>query len=206
MDTKFPDPSRITTLTAVLFLILLALAGCAGSTREPIPTTTNENPAQVPDGPVTNAPPSTQAPDTTVLDASTKPAKPLVMVGGVSFTVELAETPQQVARGLSGRDSLAQGAGMLFVHDKEQRYTFWMKDMRFPLDLLWIDADCAVADISAQVPPPEPGQLDRSLPLFSPKTPVLHVLEINAGAASVAGISIGDAVRFAGSLEGRYGC
>lgn len=130
----------------------------------------------------------------------------MVIVGGVYFQIELAETSQQRALGLSGRDSLTQGTGMLFVHDKEERYTFWMKDMRFPLDMLWIGADCTVADISAQVPRPDPGQSDRSIPLISPKTPVLHVLEINAGRASGAGISIGDTVRFAGSLEGRYGC
>lgn len=148
----------------------------------------------------------TKVPDTPAPDANNKTAGPVVIVGDVSFRVELAETSEQLAQGLSGRDPLAQGAGMLFVHDNEQRYTFWMKDMRFPLDILWIDADCTVADISAQVPRPEPGQSDRSLPLFSPKTPVLHVLEINAGVASAAGISIGDSVRFAGGLEGRFGC
>ena len=129
-----------------------------------------------------------------------------MIVGGTAFNIELAETPEKRTQGLSGRDSLAPGAGMLFIHDDEKRYTFWMKDMRFPLDMLWIDADCTVAGISARVPPPEPGQSDRSLPLFSPETPVLHVLEINAGAAAAAGISTGDAVRFAGTLEGRYGC
>ena len=95
---------------------------------------------------------------------------------------------------------------MLFIHDDEKRYTFWMKDMRFALDMLWIDAGCTVADISAEVPPPEPGQSDRSLPLISPETPVLHVLEINSGTAAGLGIAIGDAVKFTGSLEGRYGC
>lgn len=182
----------------VLFLPLLALAGCAGSTPIAAPTATTA--------------PSTQVPDPPATDAATRPAEtvvplvPVVIVGGTSFKIELAETSQQVTRGLSGRASLAQGTGMLFVHDDARRYTFWMKDMHFSLDMLWIDADCTVADISAQVPPPEPGQSDRDLPLISPKTPVLHVLEINGGAASGAGISIGDAVRFAGSLEGRYGC
>ena len=130
----------------------------------------------------------------------------MVMIGNVSFNIELAETSQQVTRGLSGRDSLAQGTGMLFVHKDEKRYTFWMKDIRFPLDMIWIDARCRVADISAQVPPPEPGQSDPSISLISPNVPVLHVLEINAGAAAGEGISIGDAVRFAGTLEGRFGC
>ena len=155
---------------------------------------------------MTNVPPPTQVPDTPTPVTVAKPAEPVVIVGGTSFDIELAETPQQRTQGLSGRDSLAQGTGMLFVHDKEERYTFWMKDMHFPLDMLWIDAACKVADISANVPAPEPGQSDRSLALVSPKTPVLHVLEINAGAASVAGISIGDAVEFAGGLEGRFGC
>jgi uncharacterized membrane protein (UPF0127 family) len=81
-----------------------------------------------------------------------------------------------------------------------------MNKMHFPLDMLWIGANCTVMDISVQVPPPDPEEANPNLPLYSPNTPVRHVLEINGGAAADAGISIGDPVIFAGRLEGRYGC
>ncbi|MCH7712782.1 MAG: DUF192 domain-containing protein, partial [Chloroflexi bacterium] len=183
MEIKKPNPTSISIFIAGLFLPLAALAACAGSTPVATPTATAAPTAQTPDPQALDP----QAPDPTVKPAGA--AVPVVIVGGTAFDIELAETPEKRTQGLSGRDSLAPGAGMLFIHDDEKRYTFWMKDMRFPLDMLWIDADCTVAGISAQVPPPEPGQSDRSLPLFSPETPVLHVLEINAGAAAAAGIS-----------------
>lgn len=204
---------------AVVLTALLLLSGCGGPTLVPTAVPTDAAPTSTPSvvAPVrtTDTPiPDTPEPITPTADSASAPAAsavagdqiPIVVVGGVSFPVELAETQEQLSKGLSGRDSLALGTGMLFVHETDQRYTFWMKDMRIPLDMLWIDAACTVADISAQVHPPEPEQPDRSLPLFSPERPVRHVLEINAGAASASSISIGDAVEFAGSLKGRFGC
>ena len=199
---KRRHPPSIAFFMIGLFLIFsLALAGCTGSTPVDAPTATFVPSTRVLDPPATDG--LTQTAGTA---GPTAPLVPVVMIGGVSFNIELAETPERRTQGLSGRDSLAKGTGMLFIHDDERRYTFWMKDMRFPLDMIWIDARCTVADISAQVPPPEPGQSDRSLRLISPNVPVLHVLEINAGAAAGEGISIGDPVRFAGTLEGRFGC
>ena len=211
---KRHDPSSIAIVLTGLFLVSLAMAGCAGSTSvdssaATIAPLTQALSTQVPNTPTVASARPTQVPDHPTADAAAKPAGspvPVVLFGDVSFDVELAETSQQVTRGLSGRDSLPPGTGMLFVHKEEKRYTFWMKDMRFPLDMIWIDARCTVADISAQVPAPDPGQSDRSLPLISPNTPVLHVLEINAGVAAGEGVSIGDAVEFAGSLKGRFGC
>ena len=133
-------------------------------------------------------------------------SEPKVLIGEASFLVELADTQDKRARGLSRRESLDQGTGMIFLYEEVGRLTFWMKDMYFPLDMLWIGGDCTVADISVQVQPPEPDQSNRELHRISPNQPALHVLEINGGEAANAGISIGDPIKFAGSLEGRYGC
>lgn len=206
IDIEMPKNFRSAIVAVGMIFVSLALAGCAGPATDDTSAPATVSSSQVPPTPAATTTRSPQTPDTLARDANNNPTWPVVIVGDVSFAIELAQTSEQLARGLSGRGSLAQGTGMLFVHDTEERYTFWMKDMRFPLDMLWIAADCTLADISAQVPPPEPDQSDRSLPLFSPDTQVLHVLEINAGVASSSGISIGDAVRFAGSLEGRYGC
>jgi uncharacterized membrane protein (UPF0127 family) len=131
---------------------------------------------------------------------------PTVTIGDASFVVELAVTPQERAQGLSGRPGLAPGTGMLFIFGTEDLYSFWMKDMRFPLDLVWISAECAVVDITEDAPPPAPGQTTADLPTYRPSEPAQYVLEINAGEAESAGIRPGDPVEFAGSLAGTYGC
>ncbi len=93
-------------------------------------------------------------------------------------------------RGLSYRASLPADAGMLFVFDEPGQYGFWMKDMNFPLDMVWIGADKTVLgvtkDISSSTYPET----------FSPPSPVLYVLEINADAAARFGLATGTPVRF----------
>lgn len=95
---------------------------------------------------------------------------------------------------------------MLFVYSEERKRTFWMKDMRFPLDLIWISADCTVAGITENAPIPEPGQSERDLPRFSSEVPVSHVLEVNAGTSQRHQITTGSPVVFSGSLKGLHGC
>ena len=95
---------------------------------------------------------------------------------------------------------------MLFIFESEVRLVFWMKDMHFPLDMVWIDGQCTVIDITRNAPPPEPGQTLSDLPRYSPSKPARHVLEINAGEADAIGIKPGDMVQYAGDLAGRFGC
>ena len=131
---------------------------------------------------------------------------PVVKLENIHFSVDLALTVEQQIQGLSGREVLAPGTGMLFVYQAEARHVFWMKEMRFPLDIVWIGADCTVVDVTLGAPPPEPGQTLDQLPRFAPADPVQYVLEINAGEFVAGGIGIGDPVEFAGDLTGRYGC
>jgi uncharacterized protein len=126
------------------------------------------------------------------------PTPTTVTIGDASFAIELAVTLQQRAQGLSGRPSLAPGTGMLFIFGSESRHSFWMKDMRFPLDMVWISAEYAVVDITEDVPPPDPGQTTSDLPTYMPAEPAQYVLEINAGEAGSADIRIGDMVEFGG--------
>ena len=120
--------------------------------------------------------------------------------------MEVVDTPDSRAQGLSGRESLPGGAGMLFVFEEEGSYAFWMKEMKFPLDMVWIDASCRVVDITRDVPAPQPGQTLADLNTYGPESPAMYVLEINAGASDAAGLKTGDAVEFAGGLVGQYGC
>ena len=139
--------------------------------------------------------------------AAEPPQEPLLLtVDGASFDVELALDNEQATLGLSYRESLPPGTGLLFVYPEERMRTFWMFEMKFPLDMVWIDGDCNVADISENVPIPEPGMTNSDLPLYSPRVPVRHVFEINAGESRQYGIDIGDKVVFAGGLKGLHGC
>ena len=131
---------------------------------------------------------------------------PVVTVGETVFPVELATTVAEQIQGLSGRPSLAPGSGMLFVYEQESKFNFWMKDMHFPLDIVWIGVDCTVVDITRNAPPPSPDQSTDQLPRYSPGGLAQYVLEINAGEADSESIAPGDPVEFTGSLADRYGC
>lgn len=138
--------------------------------------------------------------------AATPLPGPLVTIGDAQFAVEVADTASERSQGLSGRPSLAPGTGMLFVFDKPGGYSFWMIDMQFPLDFVWIGADCTVVDLMEDIPPPQPSQSPDELPRYQPVASVQYVLEINGGDIASKSISIGDAVAFEGVLAGRYGC
>ena len=167
----------------------------ASSTSSPVPTQTSLPGLE-----------AAELPATAPAETPQEIVGPLVTVGRTAFPVELAITVAQQIQGLSDRSSLALGTGMLFVYEKQSKLTFWMKDMRFPLDMVWIGADCTVVGVTRNAPPPVPGQTDEQLPRFSPAGPAQYVLEINAGEADSESIAPGDPVEFTGSLAGHYGC
>ena len=146
--------------------------------------------------------PQSQPPTAT----ATPTSAPTVTIGGVSFTVDVADTPEKRFQGLSGRPVLEEGTGLLFIFSEERKHTFWMKDMRFPLDMVWISASCTVADITTDVPQPPPDSADSVLPTYSPSAPATYNLEINAGLAAASGLKTSDPVTFGGTLTGRFGC
>jgi hypothetical protein len=113
-----------------------------------------------------------------------------VEIGGQKFQVEIMKSAAELEKGLSGRASLDADKGMLFVFSKADRYVFWMKDMRFPIDILWIN-DGKIADIKHNAPVPASENLDKYLP----DAPADYVLEINAGLSEKYGFRPGDAVK-----------
>jgi hypothetical protein len=132
---------------------------------------------------------------------------PTVVINHTAIAVELAATDDAIKKGLSGRLSLAPGRGMLFIFPKPATYRFWMHDMRFPIDIIWI-AENSVAEIHAnvstrfdEVVPRRQSfirwLLRRRRPLFyAPAHPIKYVLEVNAGFAAQHGIVPGNEVRF----------
>jgi uncharacterized membrane protein (UPF0127 family) len=108
--------------------------------------------------------------------------------GSARFRVELAITPEEQARGLMFREELARMAGMLFVYDRQQPLSFWMRNTLIPLDMIFIDETGTVVDVHAEAIP-----LDET-PIRS-DAPGLAVLEINGGMAETLGIGEGDEIR-----------
>lgn len=109
------------------------------------------------------------------------------------FRVEIADTQVKRNKGLGGREKIASDEGMLFIFEKMGNYPFWMKGMRFPLDLLWIKGN-KVVDLSADVSPPKEGQKDQDLPIYQSKEIVDKVLEVNEGLSARLNIKIGDTI------------
>lgn len=109
-------------------------------------------------------------------------------VGLHQYSVEIADSIITQARGLSGRTSLAEGSGMLFLFKSAGMQSFWMKDMQFPLDFVWINSG-KVIGVTENVP---------FVPAYaqqSPPSPADMVLELNAGTVARDSIKIGDEVR-----------
>lgn len=117
-----------------------------------------------------------------------------ISINNTSLFVEIADTDEKRTQGLSGRDNMPENGGMLFVFDTKNTYSFWMKDMKFSLDFIWIN-DTTIADISENIPPPGSDQKDSQLSLISPVSSVNKVLEVNAGFIHKKGIKVGDTVR-----------
>lgn len=101
--------------------------------------------------------------------------------------VDVASTSALRERGLSGRASLKEGEGMLFVFDKEDWYIFWMKDMNFPIDIIWISGG-EIADITVDVPVPVSGE---KLETYFPSVAVDAALEVPAGYSARHGLRVG---------------
>ena len=118
----------------------------------------------------------------------------------VSVMAEIADTRAAQIKGLSGRSSIQELNGMLFVNDKPDLTDIWMKDMRFPIDILWI-SNGTVVDMRERAVPPAIGESDDALPIYHPIRRADFVLEVAAGFSAAHGIRIGDRVSI--GLHGR---
>lgn len=123
--------------------------------------------------------------DTNLPNGTVERTPPVVLVGGVPVRVTIAVSLADRARGLGGRESLAEGEGMLFIFPDDAPHSFWMKDMRFPIDILWLSASGEVVDLRENVPP------DSYPTVFRPRIAARYVLELPAGFCATHGVHIG---------------
>lgn len=121
-------------------------------------------------------------------------------VGNVhELRVEAVTTPESITQGLSGRTEIGS-EGMLFVLPERRAASFWMRDMLFDLDMVWIDGS-VVVKIDEAVPAPAPGAPLSELPSYSSEVPVTHVLELPSGKAGELGISEGSLIGHRAIME-----
>lgn len=104
------------------------------------------------------------------------------------FLVEIARSQQERSQGLMNKDYLAESRGMLFIFDKEDIYSFWMKNVLIPLDIVWINQDKEVVYVYKNAQP-----CTEECESIKPDKKARYVLEVNAGQAD---FKVGDRASF----------
>lgn len=115
---------------------------------------------------------------------------------GHRYFVDIADDDQSRARGLMFVDEMAENHGMFFIFPREAPRSFWMRNTRIPLDIIYLDRDLRVVSISNDTPPCR----TRRCPSYPSDGPAQFVLELNAGQAAAIGLDPGDQVQV-GNIE-----
>ncbi|HEX5448349.1 MAG TPA: DUF192 domain-containing protein [Candidatus Saccharimonadales bacterium] len=113
-----------------------------------------------------------------------------INVNGHELKTEVASTPTERAKGLAGRPCIESNQAMLFVFDHAGRYGFWMKDMQFSIDMVWIGSGHKVVAYQANISPSTYPKR------FSSAKPSQYVLELRANRSKELGLAIGDTINF----------
>ncbi len=119
--------------------------------------------------------------------------KTMVTAKNITLVVDLALTPDQQSRGLSGRERMSENQGMLFVMQSPGRHGFWMKEMKFPLDIFWLDAKGRAVYLKQNL---QPCLTILNCPTYTPDTDSRYVLETVAGFSQRHAITKGTQFNF----------
>lgn len=122
------------------------------------------------------------------------PGVPVMRIGEVPLRVEVAKTPEERERGLSGREDLGGLNGLLFIFDEAGYHTIWMKGMKFPIDIIWIGEDLTVVSINKNVSP------DSYPRTFRPEKQARYAVETEVHYVNSMNIAVGQKVE----LPARY--
>jgi len=120
--------------------------------------------------------------------------KATIRIGGRDVAVTVASTASHWYKGLSGRRSLAENTGMLFKYTRRDYHTMVMRDMRFSLDIVWLDGD-RIVDVAPGLKP-ENGLSEAELTRYRPRLPCTTVIELPDGFVTSNAVKIGDIVSF----------
>lgn len=117
---------------------------------------------------------------------------PTATINNKKFTLLVAKSAKDKEIGLSEKTSIPDDTGMLFPFGKADYHSFWMKNMKFPIDIIYINKN-RIVTIYQNVQPPK--EREESLPIFKPEEPADTVLEINAGLSKKYNLKKGDNVK-----------
>ncbi|MEK7168961.1 MAG: DUF192 domain-containing protein [Patescibacteria group bacterium] len=117
----------------------------------------------------------------------------MIVINDKEIKVEVAKTNEERAKGLSNRNSLDENSGMIFVFNINSKPSFWMKDTKVPLDIIWINDD-KIVSINKNVEP-EPNKKDSQLKKYPAPSEIDYVLEVNGGFSDKHGIKAGSTVQ-----------
>ena len=118
----------------------------------------------------------------------------VTLPGGQKIRAEVLVRSDDMVRGMMFRDSLAPDHGMLFVHPNPARHAYWMFQCLIPLDIIWMDANRKIVEISADTPPCRTEAA--SCPSYGGHFDSLYVLELAGGMARKYGLKLGDTITF----------
>ncbi len=115
-------------------------------------------------------------------------------VSNQKIFIAIMRTNAQLERGLSGQNKLRDDQGMLFAFAKTSSPGFWMKEMKFNLDMIWVRNN-KIISITENAPAPPPNTPDKDLPVYYPASDIDQILEVNAGWSKAHNIKVGDEVK-----------
>jgi uncharacterized protein len=127
-------------------------------------------------------------------DPATADLIPITLPGGTLIHAEIADTARKRAEGLMYREHLDKNRGMLFTFDEVQPWTFWMKNTKIPLDIIWMNEKKQIVHIEANVP--ICTRTDDGCRQYQPNEPALYVLELGAGMAEHLNLQKGAILKF----------
>lgn len=113
-----------------------------------------------------------------------------VVLGNQNFIMDVADTSAKQAKGLSGRRYIKPYGGMAFIFPNQDKYGFWMKEMNFPLDIIWVSSEYKIVDIKKNFSPSSYPEI------YYPKDPAMYTFEITAGKSDELNLKIGDSIKF----------
>lgn len=117
------------------------------------------------------------------------PGTPIVHIGDLTHRVEIANTEEERKKGLSGRTDLKNVDGLLFVFPETAFHSIWMKDMLFPIDIIWIDENLTIINIERNVSP------DSYPRIYRPERPARYVIETKIHYSDTFGIRPGQVIK-----------
>lgn len=117
--------------------------------------------------------------------AQPEPAAASLSIGGAKISIEIAKTSAELIKGLSGRPALAENSGLFFIFPYTDTHGIWMKEMNFPIDIIWLDENLKIIAIKENAAP------DSYPEVFTPNAPARYVLEVPAGFVQKHQISVG---------------